>query len=168
MDVKLAIRIGVVVAGAFLLAGVGIAQEKGVDWKTLEGTKVSLEKALAAAEQKGKPISGKFEMEDGKPQLSVYTASQGKFWEVIVDRTSGKVSKTEEIKEGEDLAAAKAQTDALAKSKKSLRTATEKVVAANPGSRVVSVFPSADSGHPVARVTLTSAAGNKTVSESLD
>ena len=168
MNPRLAIRIVVVIAGAFLLARTGMAQEKSVDWKTLEGAKVSLEKGLAAAEQKGKPISAKFEVEDGKLQLSVYTASQGKFWEVIVDHTSGKVSKTEEIKEGEDLSAAKAQSEALAKAKKSLRAATEKAVAANAGSRAVSVFPSVDSGHPVAKVTLTSATGNKTVTASLD
>src|SRR2546427_6389404 len=98
------------IAGALALACVATAEEKGIDWKTLEGAKVSLEKGLAAAQQKGKPISGKFEMEDGKFQLSVYTASKGKFWEVIIDHISGKVSKNEESKEGEDLSAAKAGT----------------------------------------------------------
>src|SRR6266542_2939875 len=114
MKRKGVIPVVVAAIGLLLLAVGGRAEEKGVDWKTLEAAKVSLDKGLAAAQQKGKPISGKFEMEDGKLQLSVYTAKQGKFWEVIVDHTSGKVSKTKEIKEGEDLTAAKAQSEAMA------------------------------------------------------
>lgn len=38
-----------------------------------------------ASESEGQPISGKFEVEDGKLQLAVYTAKDGKFFEVIVD-----------------------------------------------------------------------------------
>src|SRR5262249_38596333 len=89
-------------AGSLLLLAGAAPAEEGVDWKTLQSAKVSLEKGFGAAQQKGKPISGKFEMAEGKLQLSVYTANNGKFWEVIVDHTTGKVSKTEEIKEGED------------------------------------------------------------------
>jgi hypothetical protein len=104
--------------GLLLLAPGGRAEEKegpGVDWKALRAAKVSLEKGLAAAQEKGKPISGKFEMNEGKLQLSLYTANRGKFWEVIVAHASGKVSKTEEIKEEEDLSAAKAQSEAMTK-----------------------------------------------------
>ncbi len=168
MNMKPAIPVILAIAGAFLLAIGAIAEEKGVDWKALEGARVSLEKGLAAAQQKGKPISGKFEMEDGKLQLSVYTAKQGKFWEVIVDHTSGKVSKTEEIKEGEDLSAAKAQSEAMAKAKKSLSSAVAKAVTANAGYRAVSVVPTLEQGKPVATVLLENATGTKTVSESLD
>src|SRR6266566_4241947 len=153
--------------GMLLLACIAIAEEKGVGWKTLEGAKVTLEKGLAAAQQKGKPISGKFEMEDGKFQLSVYTATKGKFWEVIIDHTSGKVSKTEEIKEGEDLSAAKAQSEAMAKAKKSLSAAVGKAVAANAGYRAISVVPTLEQGKPVATVVLENATGSKTVSETL-
>jgi len=156
------------IGGVFLVACAAIAEEKGVEWKTLDGAKVSLAKGLAAAQSKGKPISGKFEMEDGKLQLSVYTARQGKFWEVIVDHASGKVSKTEEIKEGDDLSAAKAQSGAMAKAKKSLTAAVGKAVEANTGYRAVSVVPELKEGKPVATVLLENAAGTKTVSESLD
>src|SRR5215471_8841081 len=151
MKRKPGILILVSIGGMLLLPGALRAQEKGVDWKTLEPAKVSLEKGLAAAQ--GKPISGKYEVEDGKLQLSVYTESKGRFWEVIVDHASGKVSKTEEIKEGEDLSAAKAQSQAMA---------------ANAGYRAVSVVPALDSGKPAATVVLENASGTKTVSESLD
>jgi hypothetical protein len=107
-------------------------------------------------------------MEDGKLQLSVYTAKQDKFWEVIVDQTSGKISKTEEIKEGEDLSAAKAQNEAMAKAKKSLRSAVEKAISGNAGYRAISVVPSLEGGRPVAKAVLENATGTKTVSEGLD
>ncbi|HYT32585.1 MAG TPA: PepSY domain-containing protein [Thermoanaerobaculia bacterium] len=168
MNRKSAIPVVAAIAATFLLATVALAEEKGIDWKVLEGAKVSLEKGLAAAQQKGKPISGKFEMEYGKLQLSVYTASQGKFWEVIVDHASGKVSKTEEIKEGEDLSAAKAQSEAMAKAKKSLSSAVQKAAASNAGYRAVSVVPTLEQGKPVATVVLQNATGSKTVSKSLD
>jgi len=166
MKRKPGILILVSIGGMLLLAGALRAQEKGVDWKTLEPAKVSLEKGLAAAQ--GKPISGKYEVEDGKLQLSVYTESKGRFWEVIVDHASGKVPKTEEIKEGEDLSAAKAQSQAMAKAKKSLSSAVQKAVAANAGYRAVSVVPALDSGKPAATVVLENASGTKTVPESLD
>jgi hypothetical protein len=159
------------VVGLLLLAVGGRAEEKeglGVDWKALQAAKVSLEKGLAAAERQGKPISAKFEMEDGKLQLSVYTAKQDKFWEVIVDHTGGKTSKTEEIKEGEDLSAATAQNQAMAKAKESLLAAVEKAVSVNRGYRAVSVVPSLEAGRSVAKVVLENATGMKTVSSSLD
>ena len=84
--------------------------------------KTSLEKGLSASETQGKPISGKFEVEDGKLQLSVYTMKGDKFSEVIVDHKTGKVAKTEAITGGDDLTAAKAQSEAMAKTKLSLRS----------------------------------------------
>ena len=59
--------------------------------------KVSLDAGLKASEREGKPISGKFELDEGKLQLSVYTEKARKFYEVVVDHTSGKIAKTEEI-----------------------------------------------------------------------
>jgi hypothetical protein len=160
-----------------LLLGVAptwTAEEKGNNKeraelaKELKGAKVSLEKGLAASETQGKPISGKFEVEDGKLQLSVYTMKGDKFSEVIVDHKSGKVAKTEAITEGDDLKNAKAQKDAMAKAKSSIRAATEKAVKANSGFRAVSVTPSVKDGHPVAEVTLVKGADFKTASEKLD
>ncbi|MDB5807935.1 MAG: hypothetical protein JWN94_57 [Betaproteobacteria bacterium] len=155
-------------AGVFLMAGVAMAEEGGVEWKTLSTAKVSLQKGLAAAQQKGKPISGKFEMEHGKLQLSTYTAGKGKYSEVIVDHKSGKVAKTEEIKEGDDLKHAQAQSEAMAKAKKSLAAAVAHAVVQNKGYRAVSAMPSLENGAPVAAVVLENASGSKTVSEKLN
>ena len=38
--------------------------------KAMSGAKVTLQKGLTASEHEGRPISAKFEMEDGKLQLS--------------------------------------------------------------------------------------------------
>src|SRR5712692_6639216 len=156
------------IGGVLLMSGTAIAEEKGVDWKALKATKISLSKGLAAAQQKGKPISGKFEMEDGKLQLSVYTAKNGKFSEVIVDYKSGKISKNEQIKEGEDYSDSVAQSKVMAKAKRSLSAAVAKAVARNPGYRAVSVVRSSEQGKPVATVVLENSTGTKTVSEKLD
>ena len=168
MNTKFAMTVISAIGGVLMLAGAAMAEDKGVDWKALEAAKISLGKGLAAAQQKGKPISGKFEMEEGKLQLSAYTVSKGKFWEVIVDHMSGKVSKSEEIKEGEDLSHSVAQNKAMAKAKKSLGAAVAKAVAGNPGYRAVSVVPSLEQGKPMATVVLENAAGSRTVSEKLD
>ena len=160
---------------AWLLGGHAVwAQQKGNDKehaelaKALKGVKTSLEKGLSTSESQGKPISGKFEVEDGKLQLSVYTMKGDKFSEVIVDHATGKVAKTEAITGGEDLTAAKAQSEAMAKTKLSLRSATEKAVKANKGFRAVSAMPSLKDGHPVAEITLVKGEEFKTVSEKLD
>jgi hypothetical protein len=136
--------------------------------KALKDAKVSLEKGLSASEGQGKPISGKFEMEDGKLQLSVYTMKGDKFSEVIVDHKTGKVAKTEAITGGGDLTAAKAQSAAMAKAKLSLRAAAENAVKANKGFLAVSAMPSLKDGHPVAEITLVKGDEFKTVSEKLD
>jgi hypothetical protein len=48
--------------------------------KLLDTSKVNLQQGLAASEQQSQPISAKFEVDDGKLQLSVYAAKEGKFW----------------------------------------------------------------------------------------
>ncbi len=171
MNWKTAILVVAAIVGGLLLAGSGRSDEKespGVDWKTLQAAKVSLEKGLAAAERQGRPISGKFEMEDGKLQLSVYTVKAGSFSEVLVNYQTGKVAKVEAISEGDDLKAARAQNEAMTKAKTSLEAAAKKALKANAGSRAVSVVPSIEAGHAVATVTLTGSGGTKTVSESLE
>src|SRR5207244_2483179 len=67
----------------------------------MKEAKVSLAGGLKASEKEGTPISGKFEVEDGKLQLSVYTMNGDKFFEVVVDHMSGKVAKTEPITGGD-------------------------------------------------------------------
>jgi hypothetical protein len=119
--------------------------------KKLGDAKISLQQGLAASVQEGQPISAKFEVDKGKLQLSVYTAKDGKFFEVLVDYTDGKVTKTEPITEGDDLAAANSQSAAMAKAKTSLKEAVDKAVTQSAKARVVSAVPSLKDGHPVVR-----------------
>jgi len=134
----------------------------------LKEAKVSLQQGLSASAKSGNPISGKFEVEDGKLQLSVYTAKGDAFSEVIVDHKTGKVVKSEPITSGDDLTAAKAQSEAMAKAKTSLSAAVSRAVKANKGYRAVSAIPSLKDGHPAAEVTLLKGRESKTVSEALE
>jgi uncharacterized membrane protein YkoI len=136
--------------------------------KALKDAKIPLQRGLAASAKEGKPISAKYEVEDGKLQLSVYTMKGDKFSEVIVDHKTGKVAKTEAITSGEDLAAAKAQSEAMAKAKRSLDAAASAAAKENKGFRVVSVMPALKDGHPVADVTLVKGEEWKTVAEKLE
>src|SRR5262249_28541006 len=122
--------------------------------RALKDVKVSLADGLAASEREGTPISGKFELEEGKLQLSVYTMKGQAFSEVIVDHTTGKVTKVEPITGGEDLTAATAQRAAMATATKALRAAVTAALTAHPGAQAVSVTPKAQEGQTVAEITL--------------
>jgi hypothetical protein len=100
--------------------------------------------------------------------IPVYTAKGDKFSEVVVDHNTETVAKTESITSGEDLTAAKAQSEAMSKARQSLRATLTKVLKDNPGFRAVSIFPALKDGHPAAEVTLVMADQWKTVSEKLD
>ncbi len=136
--------------------------------KALRDAKISLQRGLTASKKEGKPISAKYEVEDGKLELSVYTMKGEKFSEVIVDHKTGKVAKAEPITGGDDLTAAKAQSEAMAKAKRSLDAAASEAVKENKGYRAVSVIPALKDGHPVAGVTLVKGTEWKSVSEKLD
>jgi hypothetical protein len=136
--------------------------------KLLGTSKINLQQGLAASEQQGQPISAKFEVDEGKLQLSVYTAKDGKFSEVLVDYTNGKVMKAEPITEGDDLAAAKSQSAAMAKAKTTLKEAVDKAAAQSASARVVSAVPSLKDGHPVTSIVLLDGEQFKTVQQPLD
>ncbi len=136
--------------------------------KALKDAKIPLERGLTASAKEGKPISAKYEVEDGKLQLSVYTMKGNNFSEVIVDHKTGKIAKAEPITKGDDLSHAKEQSEAMAKAKRSLGAAASEAVKENKGYRVVSVMPAVKEGHPVADVTLVKGTEWKTVSEKLD
>jgi hypothetical protein len=121
---------------------------------SMKEAKLSLASGLKASEKEGRPISGKFEVEDGKLQLSFHTMKGDKFFEVIVDHKSGKVLTTEPIAGGDDLAAAKKQAEAMAKTKRSLREVVAKAEKANPGYRAVSVAAEIENGVAMADVGL--------------
>jgi len=136
--------------------------------KALKESKVSLQRGLTASTKEGKPISAKYELDDGKLQLSVYTMKGDKFSEVIVDHKTGKVAKAEPITQGDDLEHAKAQSEAMAKAKRPLDAAASAAVKENRGYRVVSIMPALKDGHPVADVMLVKGTEWKTVAEKLD
>src|SRR5947199_2415031 len=104
--------------------------------KALKDAKVSLQSGLQASAREGTPISAKYELEEGKLQLSVYTKKGDKFSEVIVDHKTGKVAKAEPITKAEDMTAAKDQSAAMAKAKRSLAPGCSEAVKANKGWRV--------------------------------
>jgi hypothetical protein len=119
------------------------------------GAKVTLEQGLAAGKANGKPVSGKFEIENGKPQLSIYTVQDGsKYFEVIVDHDTGAVAKAEPITGGDDLTAAKQQSDGLFRATRELREAVKEAKHGNPGYVAVSVWPEMKDGHSMANVML--------------
>jgi len=134
----------------------------------LPNAKITLQQALTAAAQHGQPISAKFEVEDGKLQLSVYTAKDGKFAEVLVDYVDGKLAKTEAITEGDDLTSAKAQSVAMAKATIDLKSAADKAVGENSGFRAVSITPALKGGRAVASVGLLRGQEPKTVEQPLE
>jgi hypothetical protein len=141
-------------------------QEKLI--KLLDASKINLQQGLAASEQQGQPISAKFEVDEGKLQLSVYTAKDGKFSEVLVDYMDGKVTKAEPITEGDDLAAANAQSAAMTDTKITLKEAVDKAMTSSANVRAVSAVPSLKNGRPVASIVLLDGEQFKTVQQPLD
>ena len=128
------------------------------------GAKVTLEQGLAAAKANGKPVSGKFEIENGKPQLSIYTVQDGsKYFEVIVDHDTGAIAKAEPITSGDDLTAAKQQSDGLFRATRELREAVREAKHGNPGYVAVSAWPEMKDGHSMANVMLFKGTDWKTV-----
>ena len=137
----------------------------GAAMKTATAT---LQGGLRASEAQGTPISAKFEIEDGKLQLSVYTMKGNDFMEVVADPNTGAIAKSEKITDAGDLKEAAEQKAAMAKAKVPLLTATETAVKANAGSRAVSIVPELKSGQATAEVTLLQGTTFKKVTEKLD
>src|SRR5215472_2302470 len=163
----------ILTVAAFSWAGLSVsasAEEKdqAALAHAMQPAKATLEAGLKASEREGKPISAKFEIEDGKLQLSVYTRKGDGFTEAVLDPASGAIVKAEKITEPDDLKEAQAQSAAMTKAKQSLLAATEAAVKANAGYRAVSVEPELKDGHPVAEVTLLQGSTFKKVNSRLD
>ena len=134
----------------------------------MKNATATLQGGLKASEAQGTPISAKFEIEDGKLQLSVYTMKGNDFMEVVAEPKTGAIAMTEKITDAGDLKEATAQKAAMAKAKVPLLTATETAVNANAGSRAVSVVPELKDGQATAEVTLLTGNTLKKVTEKLD
>jgi hypothetical protein len=120
----------------------------------MKNVPTTLAEGLQASEQACKPISAKFEVEDGKLQLSIYTMKPGDFTEVIVAPDSGSVKSAEKITDTDDLKAATSQKAAMDKTTLSLAAVTGQTAQEAAGSRAISAFPELRNGHPVAVITL--------------
>ena len=147
-----------VAAIGFLGAAVVPAWAEGGDEAALaaamKNASATLQGGLKASEAQGTPISAKFEIEDGKLQLSVYTIKGSDFIEVVADPNTGTIAKAEKITDSDDLKAASSQKAAMARAKVPMLAAAETAVKANTGSQAVSIFPELKNGQATAEVTL--------------
>ena len=134
----------------------------------LKTAKATLQGALSASKAQGTPISAKFEIEDGKLQLVIYTMKGNDFMEVVADPRTGAIAKAQEITDAIDLNEATEQKAAVAKAKVPLLAAAEAAVNANSGSRAVSIVPELKNGQATAEVTLLTGNTFKKVTEKLD
>jgi hypothetical protein len=134
----------------------------------MKNATATLQGGLRASEAQGTPISAKFEIEDGKLQLSVYTMKGDSFTEVVADANTGAIKEAETIKEADDLKEATEQKAAMAKAKVPLLTAAETAVSANAGFRAVSIYPQMQNGNATAEVTLLQGTTFKKVMQKLD
>ena len=69
----------------------------------MKNATATLQGGLRASEAQGTPISAKFEIEDGKLQLSIYTMKGNNFMEVVADPKTGAIAKAQEITDAMDL-----------------------------------------------------------------
>lgn len=137
--------------------------------KALPEATVSLEEALKASEREGKPISAKYEIENGAFQLSVYVVKGNGFAEVIVDHKGGSIKKSEPITDARDLEQAKEQQQRLGHARIPLDRAVSDALKDNGGYRAVEIEPTVDrAGKPVASVTLMKGDEVKKVVEPLE
>jgi hypothetical protein len=161
--------IGLLASASLLGAAVADeAKDQAALAKQLPSAKVTLSQGLTASEAKGQPISGKFEIDEGSFQLSVYTAQGSAFQEVVVDFTTGKIAKAGPLDEADDIADAKKQLAAMAKAKSTLKAAVDRAERDSSGYRAVSVVPKIKDAHVIAVVTLMKGSQSKTVTESLE
>ena len=166
-------RVMRIVASTLLLVVTQICRsEEDYDPGKLAGAlsqaSVSLDHGLKESEREGRPISAKYEIENGTLQLSVYTRKGDQFHEVIVDHKSGAIKNTEPITEADDMRDAKEQSAALAKATVPLDAAVRSAVKSNSGYRAVSIVPSTSEGRPFATITLMKGKDVKRVIERLN
>src|SRR2546430_13277927 len=72
-------------------------EERALLAKETRTARVLLEKGLSVSEVRGKPISARYVLADGRLQLSVYVVQADTLFELIVDPQTGKVKKAETI-----------------------------------------------------------------------
>ena len=158
-------------AGVMLMTSIASAQATKAQaelWGAMKGAKhVALADGIATASASGKPISARYEYENGHLQLSVFVEKSGAFSEVFVDHMTGKVAKIDKITGGDDLKDARDQSKASAKAKETLASAVAKALAENPGYTAVEATPVVEGRKVVAEITLMKDGSFKGASEPL-
>ena len=154
------------------LPGFGFAADEAKDLDpalraAIADAATTLQKGLATSEQNGKPISAKFEMSDGKAQISIYNATSDGFVETVIDPKTGAAIEAEQITDEGDLADAKVQKAATEKATVSLLAATDKALKENANTKAVSIYPELHNGRPVAKIKIQGAKDLVTVTEPL-
>ena len=175
---RASVAVGSLLIAALAAVSVAVAQQDDDDdddaalGGVVMNAPVSLEQGFAASSGEGVPISGKFEIEKDVAQLSVYTAKNDAFAEIIVDHRTGQVAKVIPIVDGNDLASAKEQMEVLRHAGLLLEKATSSALKTFPGYRAVSATPGRKDGKadapPVAKIVLTNGREWKTVYEPLE
>lgn len=161
-------------AGVLMIGlSLGAAQaEEGMDptelATALMHVPMTLQDGLRAGETRGLPISGKYELEDGALQLSIYTTDGKTFYEVIVDHATGAVTKRDALHKPDDIRAAQDQVVAMAVAKTSLAAVLDRAVQTNPGFRAIGVTPTLKTGQLLASVTLLRGTTFMTVEQPFD
>ena len=147
-----------VLCGAIARLASSVAAEPGSDRdalaRELRGAWLPLESGMTMSRREGIPISAKYEIDNGRFQLSVYTARGDRLSEVIVDYSVGMITTVDVLTDTGDLAAARGQAEAMARATRTLEAATAEVVTTNPGFRAVSATPGLSDSHPVAEIVL--------------
>ena len=80
-----------------LFAQPGPIAEREALARELRNARLPLESGLAMSRSEGTPISAKYEIDNGRFQLSVYTMKGDKFSEVILDYSVGTITSVEAI-----------------------------------------------------------------------
>src|SRR5262245_15211924 len=176
---KAAIAGSSILIAVLVAASLAVAQqddddddEDAVLGGVVKNAAVTLEQGFSASSREGVPISGKFEIEVDGAQLSVYTAKNDAYAEVIVDHRTGRIAKVIPIVDGNDLVAAKRQMEFMRHADRSLQEVTASALKAYPGYRAVSATPGRKDGKadapPLAKIVLTNGREWKTVFEPLE
>jgi len=134
----------------------------------MKNATATLQRGLRISKAQGTPISAKFEIDNGKLQLKIYTMKGYDFKEVVADPKTGAVTKVEEISDAMDLNEAIEQRTAVEKATVPSLAAAEAAVKANAGARAVSIVPELKNGQATAEVTLLAGNTFKKVTEKLD
>src|SRR5262249_36503734 len=101
-----AVRLVLLAAAIGVASAVSVWAEEGDSAAlaaAMNSATATLQGGLRASETQGIPISAKFEIEDGKLQLSIYTMKGSDFMEVVADPKTGVIAKSEKITDADDL-----------------------------------------------------------------